>query len=108
MVFANASHGLNVFPVIVEEIALDDDNNIEKMAIHDSPQLSEDSFLLVIMTDFQAEMCADHSHRIVCIDSTHKTNPYGFKLDVTIVVPDEFKNGKKASETPPVCNFVFL
>ena len=32
------------------------------------------------------------SQKVVCIDSTHKTNPYGFKL-VTIVVPDEFKNG---------------
>ena len=73
----------------------------------DFPQLSNDSFLLVLMTDFQAEMFADHSHRIVCIDSTHKTNPYGFKL-VTIVVPDEFKNGKKASQSPPVFNFVFL
>ena len=74
---------------------------------HDFPQLSKDSFLLVIMTDFQAEMFADHSHCIVCIDSTHKTNPYGFKL-VTIVVPDEFKNDKKASHFPPVHNFVFL
>ena len=58
------------------------------------PQLGEGSFLLVIMTDFQATMFEKHSARVVCIDSTHKTNPYGFKL-VTVVVPDEFKNGKK-------------
>ena len=57
------------------------------------PKLTEESFLLVIMTDFQAKMFEKHSSRIVCIDSTHKTNPYEFKL-VTIVVPDEFKNGK--------------
>ena len=44
------------------------------------------------MTDFQATMFEKHSSRIVCVDSTHKTNPYGFKL-VTVVVPDEFKNG---------------
>ena len=56
--------------------------------------LREESFLLVIMTKFQASMFQKHSHKIVCVDSTHKTNPYGFKL-VTVVVPDEFKNGKK-------------
>ena len=49
-------------------------------------QLAKESFL-------QAEMFWKHSSRILCIDSTHKTNPYGFKL-VTIIVPDEFKNGK--------------
>ena len=56
------------------------------------PQLREESFLLVIMTNFQAEMYEKHSNCVVCIDSTHNTNPNGFKL-VTIVVPDEFKNG---------------
>ena len=57
------------------------------------PKLSADNFLLVIMTKFQAEMFKKHSGRVVSVDSTHKTNPYGFKL-VTIVVPDEFKNGQ--------------
>ena len=61
------------------------------------PGLSEESFLLVIMTKFQASMFQKHSPKIVCVDSTHKTNPYGFKL-VTVVVPDEFKNGKKLFE----------
>lgn len=54
--------------------------------------LDKDSFLLVIMTAFQAQMFEMFSHKVMCIDSTHKTNPYGFKL-ITIVVPDEFKNG---------------
>ena len=57
------------------------------------PLLSEDNFLLVIMTKFQRHMFKKHSEKVVCIDSTHKTNPYAFKL-VSIVVPDEFKNGK--------------
>ena len=64
--------------------------------IHDDvayPLLTEDNFLLVIMTEFQCDMFKKHSEKVVCVDSTHKTNPYGFKL-VTIVVPDEFKNGK--------------
>ena len=58
------------------------------------PSLGEDSFLLGIMTQFQATMFEKHSQRVVGIDSTHKTNPYGFKL-VTVVVPDKFKNGDK-------------
>ena len=45
------------------------------------------------MTNFQAAMFQKYSKRIVCVDSTHKTNPYGFKL-ITIVVPDEFRNGR--------------
>ena len=57
------------------------------------PLLHKENFLLVIMTEFQANMFKKHSGKIVCVDSTHKTNPYGFKL-VTIVVPDEFKNGR--------------
>ena len=44
------------------------------------------------MTPFQAEMFEKYSRKIVCVDSTHKTNPYGFKF-INIVVPDEFKNG---------------
>ena len=56
------------------------------------PSLGEDSLLLVIMTNYQATAFEKHSRKIVCVDSTHKTNPYGFKL-VTVVVPDEFKNG---------------
>ena len=39
------------------------------------PSLGEDSFLLGIMTQFQATMFEKHSQRVVCIDSTHKTNP---------------------------------
>lgn len=57
------------------------------------PYLKKESFMLVIMTNFQAMMFKKYCGRVVCIDATHKTNPYGFKL-VTIVVPDEFKNGR--------------
>ena len=56
------------------------------------PLLTEDNFLLVIMTEFQCDMFKKHSEKVVCVDSTHKTNPYGFKL-VTIVVPVEFQDG---------------
>lgn len=57
------------------------------------PMLGRDAFLLVIMTSFQASLFEEFSNKIICIDSTHKTNEYRFKL-ITIVVPDEYCNGK--------------
>ena len=45
------------------------------------PHLSDESFLLFIMTDFQATMF--EKKFTYC---THKSNPYGFRL-VTVVVP---------------------
>ena len=71
------------------------------------PKLSADNFLFVIMTQFQAEMFRKYSGRVVCVDSTHKTNPYGFKL-VTIVVPDEFKNGQFVFTNIHMCKHVHV
>lgn len=56
------------------------------------PHLTLDTFLLVLMTGFQASIFEEFSSKVVCIDSTHKTNEYRFKL-LTIVVPDEYCNG---------------
>lgn len=63
------------------------------MANPDFPMLAEDAFLLVIMTGFQASLFEEFSRKLICIDSTHKTNEYRFKL-ITIIVPDEYCNGK--------------
>ena len=43
------------------------------------PLLKEENFLIVIMTEFQAAMFAKFS-TLGCVDSTHKTNEYGYKL----------------------------
>ena len=56
------------------------------------PRLPQESFLLVIMTGFQASLLSQFSQRIVCLDSTHKTNQYRFKL-LTVIVADEYRNG---------------
>ena len=56
------------------------------------PMLLQDTFLLVIMTSFQASLFDNFSRRIVCLDSTHKTNQHRFKLLIAIV-PDEYRNG---------------
>lgn len=58
----------------------------------DKPKLADDNFLLVIMTSFQAGLFEMFCSKIVCLDSTHKTNQYRFKL-ITAVVPDEYHNG---------------
>ena len=62
----------------------------------DDPNLpvpATDTFLLVIMTSFQKSLFEAFSSRRVCLDSTHKTNQYQFKL-LTVLVPDEYRNGK--------------
>lgn len=50
------------------------------------------NFFLVISTTFQREILLKFGLNIICIDSTHGTNEYGFHL-TTIVVIDEFGNG---------------
>lgn len=59
----------------------------------DHTSLGQSSFLIVIMTAFQASILNTFSHKIVCLDSTHKTNQYRFKL-LTLIVPDEYRNGE--------------
>ena len=58
------------------------------------PDLSvpTDTFLLAIMTKFQAEMFNAFPERIACLDSTHCSNQCRLEL-VTLKVEDEFRNG---------------
>jgi hypothetical protein len=42
--------------------------------------LQRDDFLLVIMTKQQLHMYEKFGGRILCMDSTHSTNSYSFKL----------------------------
>lgn len=56
------------------------------------PQFPASSFILVIQTKFQMELFKAFSESVVCIDSTHNTNAYRFKL-TTLLVPDEFGEG---------------
>ena len=54
--------------------------------------LQDDTFFLVVMTEFQAEVFEEFSAKIICVDSTHKTNQYKHKL-VTLMVADECRKG---------------
>ena len=37
-------------------------------------ELPDDTFLSVIMTPFQADLFCEFSKKIICLDSTHRTN----------------------------------
>ena len=54
--------------------------------------LSKDDFMIVIMTNEQAEMYNKFAERVLCIDATHNTNMYSFQL-ITLMVIDEFRKG---------------
>ena len=54
--------------------------------------LPEDAFVLAIQTEWQKELFEKFSSTVLCIDSTHGTNAYQFKL-ITCIVPDDFGKG---------------
>ena len=56
--------------------------------------LQEDTFLLVVMTPYQSALLEKFGHKVLCMDSTHKTIAYKFKL-ITLLVVDEFHNGSE-------------
>ena len=56
------------------------------------PTLPDDTFILALQTKFQKELYKAHASTILCIDSTHGTNQYRFKL-ITCIVPDDYDKG---------------
>ena len=61
-------------------------------------------FILGIQTQWQKEVFVKYANTIFCIDSTHGTNAYQFKV-ITCIVPDEFGKGEKRSME--VCTLQF-
>lgn len=57
--------------------------------------LPEEAFVLAIQTQFQRELYQKFAVTIMCIDSTHGTNQYRFKL-ISVVVPDDQGKGTKS------------
>ena len=53
------------------------------------PNVAKDGFVLALRTDFQHDIYQQYAHTVICINSTHKTNAYDFKL----VVLDEYGEG---------------
>lgn len=56
------------------------------------PTLSIESFIRIMQTEFQMQLYRKYAHKILCIDSTHYTNAYRFKL-ISCLVQDEFSSG---------------
>ena len=59
----------------------------------DFAKLPDDVFMLAIQTEWQKEVYMKYASSILCIDSTHGTNAYQFKV-ITCIVPDEFGKGE--------------
>ena len=57
------------------------------------PQFSREAFLLMFQSEFQQQIYLRFASKILCIDSTHGTNAYKFKL-LTAMVADDFAAGK--------------
>ena len=53
------------------------------------PQFSREAFLLMFRSEFQQQMYLRFASKILCINSTHDTNAYKFKL-LTVMVADDF------------------
>ena len=53
---------------------------------------AKDDFVVAFCSHFMLEMLDKYGHKVVCMDSTHGTTAYDFKL-VTAMVVDEFGSG---------------
>ncbi|GBL78739.1 hypothetical protein AVEN_65293-1 [Araneus ventricosus] len=60
---------------------------------------SQTSFALGFQTEHQRDMLVRNSDKVLCIDSTHKTNQYDFYL-INLIVPDNYGKGC------PVAHFI--
>lgn len=65
---------------------------VQEVVCDDYPELKYEDFLLIIMTNTQAEILKKYGHDIICIDGTHGTNNYDFELH-TLMVVDELREG---------------
>ena len=97
--FTNHRHDNDALSVdrIVKELQLEDPSPViaykpQGITNEQYPLLREDKFLLVLMTGFQARLF-ERFATLGCVDATHKTNEYGYKL-ITLMVADEFRNGE--------------
>ena len=58
----------------------------------DKTGLKREDFLIVLQNPIQAEMLKRFGGKVVCVDATHGTNAYDFKL-ITLIVVDEYGEG---------------
>ena len=85
--------------IIVNELHLEPFNSVliykpQHCKVAQHPSLPEDCFMLAIQTEWQKQLYEKYASSILCIDSTHGTNAYKFKV-ITCIVADEFGKGEK-------------
>ena len=62
--------------------------------------------MLVIQTEHQKELFEKFSSGLVCVDSTHNTNQYNYKL--IMMIRDDHGQGKDVLATQSVVKEIFL
>ena len=83
---------------IVEKLATEQFNPVlgyKEFGVHDNnfPNFLTHAFLLKVQREHQKQMFQRHSERVVCVDSTHNTNQYGYKL-ITMMIRDDYFQGR--------------
>ena len=68
------------------------------------PNLPPNSFLLILQSEFQLKMYKKYCSCVLCLDSTHGTNAYCFKL-ITLMVADDFGNGRQTCVITVIFSF---
>ncbi|XP_049939164.1 uncharacterized protein LOC126413307 [Schistocerca serialis cubense] len=78
----------------VEEMKRQSDNPVLyfKQQKQVDPNFQDEDFILIIMTDFQAEQLLKYGEDKICVDGTHGMTAYDFQL-FTIVVVDRYGAG---------------
>ena len=94
----NHSNDAHSVKAIVEKLATEQFNPVlgyKEFGVHDNnfPNLPTDSFLLILQTEHQKQMFQRHSARVVCVDSTHNTNQYDYKL-IKMMIRDDYGPGR--------------
>ena len=75
---------------IVAELSQENPASVIAYKCQGSPHPSR---RLVIMTSYLSQLFEEFAYKVVCMDSTHKTNEYRFKL-ITLLVVDVFHKGR--------------
>ncbi|GBN01390.1 hypothetical protein AVEN_110443-1 [Araneus ventricosus] len=88
--------------LMIEEMAdLDSENPVLGYKFQGSipreyENFEEEDFILVYQHPLQREMLKQYGNKVVCLDSTHGTNAYNFKL-ITVLIVDDFGEGFPAA-----------
>ena len=76
----------------VEELDYNPVTLFKAQGVDGSSRLSTEDFIIGIQTEFQKDIMEEYGGDIMCMDATHDTNVYDFKL-ITVLVVDSLGEG---------------